>query len=97
VKGTLDAPSVRLSSKAATALAMAYAQPGYAGDLREKAEKALGKDGGAAVDQGLEILNGILGGSGRKSKPAPEAEPGSEKAPTESGTPESPAASPPSQ
>jgi hypothetical protein len=76
VTGTLSAPKVRLSPKTAAQLAVTYGAPQYIDPLREKAEKALGKDGGAVVDQGLEILDGLLGGGGRRRE-----KPGSEQAP----------------
>jgi hypothetical protein len=98
VKGTLDAPRVRLSSRAAGALASAYAQPGYAGELKEKAEKALGKEGGEAVEQGLEILDGLLGGKRREKQPEPEQAPAETPAETPEQAPTgSPAAPPESQ
>jgi hypothetical protein len=70
VDGRLDDPRVRLDSGVATRFAAAYAGDAYAGKLREKAERELGPGAGDLVDQGLGVLEGILGG-GRSRPQAP--------------------------
>ena len=70
--GTLDAPKVRLGSDAVARFASAYAADAYAGELRQKVEEELGEGTGELVDQGLEVLQGILGGGKRAPKPPPE-------------------------
>lgn len=81
VKGTLTDPKVRLSSKSAADLASTYAAPMYVDPLRKKAEKALGKDGAQVVDQGIQILDGLLGGKRRDRKDEAEEEQPAEPAP----------------
>jgi len=90
VTGTLTAPKVRLSSRSVADLASTYSAPMYVDPLRKKAEKALGKQGGDMVDQGVQILDGLLGGRHRdRAKEAPSS------APPSAETPE--AATPPAQ
>lgn len=93
VKGTLADPKVRVSSKSLADLASTYAAPLYVDPLRKKAEKALGKDGAQVVDQGIQILDGLLGGSrnrDRKDEPDADAQgepaPSAEPAPAEEGS-----------
>jgi hypothetical protein len=76
VTGSLASPTVRLAPRTAAALAAAYAGPAYAAPLRKQAEKVLGEGGGTVVDEGLKVLDGLLG-SGRRNRsqtaPAPES------------------------
>jgi len=69
VGGSLDAPKVEISPRTAAALAAAYAAPKYADDLRERAEDVLGEGGGQMVDEGLRVLDNLLGG-GRRERDA---------------------------
>jgi hypothetical protein len=86
VTGTLNSPKVRLSSRSVADLATTYAAPMYVDPLRKKAEKKLGKEGGDMVDQGVQILDGLLGGRRRdRAKQEPSA------APPAAETPEAPA------
>lgn len=87
VKGTLADPKVRLSSKSVADLASTYAAPLYVDPLRKKAEKALGKDGAQVVDQGMQILDGLLGGHrNRDREDEPDADAQVEPAPAEEGS-----------
>jgi AsmA protein len=84
VKGTLADPKVRVSSKSVADLASTYAAPLYVDPLRKKAEKALGKDGAQVVDQGIQILDGLLGGrKNRDREEEPEADAQDQPAPSE--------------
>lgn len=67
VGGTLGAPRVRLASDGAVRFAAAYAGDRYRDQLRKQVEGQLGKGSGEAVDQGIQVLEGILGG--RKRNP----------------------------
>ena len=66
VRGTLDDPKVRLAPGAAKDFLGGYAKDRFLGDAREKVEDVLGEGSGGVVDQGFEILQGILGGGGKK-------------------------------
>lgn len=86
VGGSLDAPQVEISPRTAAALAAAYAAPKYADDLRERAEEVLGEGGGEVVDEGLRVLDNLLGG-GRRERGAkrPEATSDSAETPANGG------------
>jgi hypothetical protein len=75
VRGTLDAPSVRLAEGAAARIAASYAGDRYGGKLRKEVEEELGEGSCALVDKGLEILDGVLGGGKRRSQPPPSEPP----------------------
>ncbi|MGH0033175.1 MAG: AsmA family protein [Myxococcota bacterium] len=66
VRGTLDAPKVRLADGAAVRVASAYASSGYGGELRDRVEGELGEGSGIIVDKGLEALEGLLGGGSKR-------------------------------
>lgn len=87
VRGPLGDPKVSLDPVVATRFAAGYAGDAYAGKLREKAEKELGPGGGALVDQGLGVLEGILGGG--RARPSPAPAPAPTPAPAPSGEPAS--------
>lgn len=88
VGGTLDAPRVRLAEGTAVRIAAAYAGDRYGDKLRKQVEKELGEGSGALVDQGLEILQGVLGGGKSQQQPAPTEEPA--PAPSEAPAPSQP-------
>ena len=95
VTGTLTAPKVRLSSRSVADLASTYAAPMYVDPLRKKAEKALGKQGGDMVDQGVQILDGLLGGRHReRAKESPSAASPAAETPESTGPPAQGSASP---
>jgi len=62
VGGSLGAPEIRLSRSAATQFVAAYAGGAYRERLGRKAEEELGPGTGEAVERGLEVLEGLLGG-----------------------------------
>jgi hypothetical protein len=68
VRGTLGDPKVGISPRTAAALAAGWAAPKYADDLRERAEDVLGEGGGEVVDEGLRVLDNLLGGARRERK-----------------------------
>ena len=77
VGGSLGDPRLSIDPVVATRFAGAYAGDAYAGKLREKAEKELGAGAGDLVDQGLGVLEGILGGG--RSRPSPSPPPAPEQ------------------
>jgi hypothetical protein len=86
VGGSLDAPQIEISPRTAAALAAAYAAPKYADDLRERAEDVLGEGGGEVVDEGLRVLDNLLGGGHReRSAKRPEATSDSAETPANGG------------
>lgn len=70
VTGTLQSPRVRVDSEEIRGFLAAYASDLYRGRLGEMLEGKLGPDAGKVVDQGLRVLQGILGG-GRPRDAAP--------------------------
>jgi uncharacterized protein involved in outer membrane biogenesis len=62
VRGELGAPKVQLSGSGVASIAAAYAGSIERDKLKEKIEKELGPGSGELVDQGLEVLKGVLGG-----------------------------------
>jgi uncharacterized protein involved in outer membrane biogenesis len=62
VRGELGAPKVQLSSTGVTQIAAAYAGNIEADKLKKKLEKQLGPGSGELVDQGLGVLQDLLGG-----------------------------------
>lgn len=64
--GTLGAPRVQLTRSAAVDFVAGYATDAARSRLGREAEKELGPGTGEAVEKGLEVLEGILGG---KKKP----------------------------
>jgi hypothetical protein len=88
--GTLDAPKVRLGSDTVARFAAAYAADAYVGKAREEIEKELGEGAGELVDQGLEVLQGILGAGRRAPKPPPEEPPAPPAETPETSEPPSP-------
>ncbi len=86
VGGTLDNPEVQISPRTAAALAAAYAAPKYADDLRERAEEVLGEGGGEVVDEGLRVLDDLLGGARReRAAEQPEAKTDAPEVPANGG------------
>jgi hypothetical protein len=79
VRGTLGDPKVVIDPVVATRFAAAYAGDVYADELRQKAEREIGAGTGELVDQGVRVLEGILGGG--RARRAPEPAPGAEPAP----------------
>jgi hypothetical protein len=73
VRGSLGDPKVSIDPVVATRFAAAYGGAAYGGKLREKAEQELGPGAGDLVDQGLGVLEGILGGG--RTRPAPTPAP----------------------
>ena len=79
VRGSLGEPKVQLSGSAVEQIATAYAADAYQGELRKKVEKELGPGSGQIVDEGLRVLDGLLGGGRpRRPEPAPPPEAGAE-------------------
>lgn len=66
VGGTLSAPVVRVTPEVATRFAAGYAGDSYLDKLREVVEEEAGEGSGGIVDQGLGVLQDVLGG---KPKP----------------------------
>ena len=62
VRGQLGAPKVQLAGKSIANIAAAYAGQAQAEELKKRVEKELGPGSGELVDQGLEVLKGVLGG-----------------------------------
>jgi len=71
VKGYLDAPRVRLDAQQVGAFLASYASDVYGDRLGEMLERELGPGAGNVVDQGLQVLQGILGG-GRSQRSPPD-------------------------
>jgi hypothetical protein len=61
VRGELGAPKVQITGSAVATLATAYAGQIEREELKKKIEKELGPGSGEIVDQGLEVLQGVLG------------------------------------
>ena len=68
VRGELGAPEVQLSRNSVAQLALAYGSESQREELRQKAEERLGEGGGAIVDEGLRVLEGLFGGGGGAAK-----------------------------
>ncbi len=66
VRGQLGAPKVQIAGRSIATLATAYAGNRQLDELKKRVEKELGPGSGDLVDQGLEALQGILGGQGGK-------------------------------
>jgi hypothetical protein len=66
VRGTLGAPVVQLAGSSVVNLAAGYAKQIERGDLKRRVEKELGPGSGEIVDQGLDVLEGLLGGGRKK-------------------------------
>ncbi len=62
VRGELGAPKVQLSGSGVVNIAAAYAGSIERDKLKERIEKQLGPGSGELVDQGFEVLKGVLGG-----------------------------------
>jgi AsmA protein len=62
VEGELGAPRVQITGSAVATLAAAYAGAVERDELKKRLEKQLGPGSGEIVDQGLDILQGVLGG-----------------------------------
>ena len=62
VRGELGAPKVQITGTAVATLAAAYAGQFEREELKKRIEKELGPGSGEIVDQGLDVLQGILGG-----------------------------------
>ena len=62
VRGQLGAPKVQLAGRSIAQIAAAYAGNAQADELKKRVEKELGPGSGELVDQGLEVLKGVLGG-----------------------------------
>ena len=70
VTGRLDEPRVRLDPEQVSGFLAAYAVDLYRGRMAETLDRKLGPGAGHAVDQGLRVLQDILGG-GRSRDAAP--------------------------
>ncbi len=66
VQGTLVAPKVRIASAAVADLAASYVAVAQREELRRRVEKELGEGAGDAVDQGLDVLQGLLRGGSKR-------------------------------
>jgi hypothetical protein len=66
VSGTLGAPKVQLAGSSIANLAAAYASSSQRAELKRRVEKELGAGSGDIVDQGLDVLEGLLGGGSKK-------------------------------
>ena len=62
VRGELGAPKVQITGSAVATLAAAYAGQIEREELKKRIEKELGPGSGEIVDQGLDVLQGLLGG-----------------------------------
>jgi uncharacterized protein involved in outer membrane biogenesis len=62
VRGEPGAPKVQLAGSGVANLAAAYAGSIERDELKKQLEKRLGPGSGELVDQGLEVLQGVLGG-----------------------------------
>src|SRR5262249_54888323 len=62
VRGEVGSPKVQIAGSAVANLAVAYAGHIERDQLKKKLEKELGPGSGEIVDQGLGVLQGILGG-----------------------------------
>ena len=62
VRGELGAPKVQITGSAVATLAAAYAGQIEREELKKRIEKELGPGSGEIVDQGLEVLEDLLGG-----------------------------------
>ena len=60
VRGELGAPKVQITGSAVTTLAVAYAGQIEREELKKRIEKELGPGSGEVVDQGLDVLQGLL-------------------------------------
>ncbi len=66
VKGSLDAPEVKLSGNSAARFASAYAKDIYGERARAKIDKKLGRGAAKVVEDGLSALEGLFGRSKKK-------------------------------
>ncbi len=66
VRGTLGAPEVQLAGSSVLNLAAGYAKQIERDDLKRRVEKEFGTGSGEIVDQGLDVLEGLLGGGRKK-------------------------------
>ena len=71
VTGHLDAPRVRLDAAQVSGFLASYASDLYRDRLGQMLERKLGPGAGEVVDQGLQLLQGLLGG-GRPQAPPPD-------------------------
>jgi hypothetical protein len=62
VRGQLGAPKVQLAGRSIAQIAATYAGQAQTDELKKRLEKELGPGSGDLIDQGFDVLQGVLGG-----------------------------------